>query len=55
MVGTIICEVGTIICDIGTINVKFYLLKARYSHGYCRITQKDNYYHLKSTVYRILE
>ena len=38
MVGIIICEVGTIICDIGTINVKFYLLKARYLHGYCRIT-----------------
>jgi hypothetical protein len=33
MVGTIICEVGTIIYDIGTINVKFYLLKARYPHG----------------------
>ena len=38
MVGTIICEVGTIMCDIGTINVRFYLLKVRYPHGYCRIT-----------------
>ena len=30
-------EVGTIIYDIGTINVKFYLLEIRYSHGYRRI------------------
>jgi hypothetical protein len=37
MVGIIICEVDTIICDIGTINVRFYLLKIWYPHGYCRI------------------
>ena len=38
MVGTIICEVNIIMCDISTINVKFYLLKVRYPHGYRRIT-----------------
>ena len=39
MVGTIIYKVGTIICDIGTINMKFYLLKIWYPHGYHRITR----------------
>ncbi len=38
MVGAIICEISTIICDINTINMKFYLLKVRYPHGYGRIT-----------------
>jgi hypothetical protein len=38
IVGTIICEVGNIMCDIGTINMRFYLLKVPYLHGYCRIT-----------------
>ena len=41
MVGTIICEVDTKMCDIGIINVKFYPLEARYSHGYCRITPQQ--------------
>ena len=41
-VGTIMCEVGTIMCDISTINVRFYLLKVPYPHGYCRITLRKN-------------
>ena len=40
MVGTIIYEVGTIMYDIGIINVRFYLLKVRYPHEYCKITRK---------------
>ena len=31
---------GTIICDIGTINMRFYLLKVPYPHGYYKITHK---------------
>ena len=44
MVGTIICKVGTIMCDICIINVKFYLLKIRYPHKYCKITLNTNIY-----------
>jgi hypothetical protein len=38
MIDTIICEVSTIIYGIGIINVRFYLLKIWYPHGYGRIT-----------------
>ena len=34
-------------CDIGTINVRFYLLKIRYPHGYCRITSQYKYIPIK--------
>ena len=44
MVDTIICEVGTIIYDIDTINLRFYPLKVRYPHGYCRITHSLHIY-----------
>ena len=47
MVGAIICEVGIIMCDIGTINVRFYLLKIRYPHGYGRITSQYKYILIK--------
>jgi hypothetical protein len=44
MVSTIICEVCTIMCDIGTIDVRFYLLKVSYPHGYytSNILKKTN-------------
>ena len=42
MVGTIICEVSNIICDIDIIDVRFYLLKVSYPHGYYRITHIES-------------